>query len=75
LCFGGVLQSAQPHIPERFKERAQLGQTFRSSNVEAPGSFAPFKHKAGVFEHPKVLRYGRSSDVEARGNLARREFS
>jgi len=45
-----------------------------SSEVEAPGSFAPLNHKAGIFEHTEVLRDCRPSHIEVRCDLAGRPF-
>jgi hypothetical protein len=74
IGLGGRLQPRQSLTPEVVEELAQLGETFRSDPVQAPGAVAAFVDQPGAFQHPQVLRDGGAGNVEVRRNGTRAQL-
>src|SRR5580704_3931770 len=63
------LQAAQSCRPEHLEVVAQLGQALGPGPVDDPGGVATALEEAGLDEHPEMLGYGGTAELEVRGDL------
>ena len=70
LRLGGTLEPVEVVIPEVLQVVAQLIEGLAARAVEPTRPLPALMQQIGVLEHAQVLRDGRPTDVEVRGDLS-----